>query len=50
MKGSAPAGSQTIVPMPDGRAAVLTFTCRANQTDLISPVLEALFTSLSVRS
>ena len=50
MKGSALAGSQMIVPMPDGRAAVLTFTCRDNQTDLFSPVLEALFTSLSARS
>ena len=50
MKGSALAGSQMIVPMPDGRAAVLTFTCRDNQTDLFSPVLEAIFTSLSARS
>jgi hypothetical protein len=50
MKGSALAGLQMIVPMPDARAAVLTFTCRDNQTDLFSPVLEALFTSLSARS
>jgi hypothetical protein len=50
MKGSALAGSQMIVPMPDGRAAVLTFTGRDNRTDLVSPVLEVLFTSLSVLS
>jgi hypothetical protein len=50
MKGTALAGSQMIVPMPSGRAAVLTFTCRDNQTDLFGPVLHALYTSLSARS
>ncbi len=50
MKGTALAGSQMIVPMPDGRAAVLTFTCRDSQADLYGPVVEALFTSLSARS
>lgn len=50
MQGAALAGSQMIVPMPDGRAAVLTFTCRDNQTDLFGPVLEALFTSLAATS
>jgi hypothetical protein len=50
MKGTALAGSQMIVPMPDGRAAVLTFTCRDNQTDLFGPILHALYTSLSART
>ena len=50
MKGTALAGSQMIVPMPDGRAAILTFTCWDSQTELYTPVLEALFTSLSARS
>lgn len=39
-----------VIPMPDGRAAVLTFTCRDDQTDLFGPVLEAHFTSLFARS
>ena len=50
MSGVALAGSQMIVPMPDGRAAVLTFTCREGQTDLFGPIVEAIFTSLSERS
>ncbi len=41
------AGSQMIVPMADGRAAVLTFTCRDEQTDHFGPIVEALYSSLS---
>ena len=44
------AGSQMIVPMPDGRAAVLTFTCRDDQADHFGPIIQALFTSLSAHS
>jgi hypothetical protein len=50
MSGIALAGSQLIVPMPNGRAAVLTFTCRAEQTDHFGPIVEALFSSLSADS
>ncbi len=50
MKGTALAGSQMIAPMPDGRAAVLTFTCRDDQTDHFGPIVQALFTSLSAHS
>jgi len=50
MNDIALAGSQMIVPMPDGRAAVLTFTCRKEQTDHFGPIVETLFSSLSARS
>ena len=50
LKGTALAGSQMIVPMPGGRAAVFTFTCRDGQTDHFSPILAELFTSLSTKS
>jgi hypothetical protein len=50
MNNVALAGRQLIVPMPDGRAAALTFTCRTEQTDQFAPIVEALFTSLSARS
>ena len=45
--GTPLAGSQMIVPMPDGRAAVLTFTCRAEQADYFARIIDALFKSLS---
>jgi hypothetical protein len=50
MSGIALAGSQLIVPMPGGRAAVLTFTCRDEQADHFGPIVEALFSSLSAHS
>jgi hypothetical protein len=49
-QGIALAGMQMIVPQLDGRLAVLTFTCRAAQTELYTPVVEALYTSLSARA
>ena len=50
MQGRALAGIQMIAPQPDGRAAVLTFTCGGDQTDHYSPIVEALFTSLSAEA
>lgn len=47
MQDVALAGSQMIVPMADGRAAVLTFTCRDEQTDHFGPIVEALYTTLA---
>jgi hypothetical protein len=49
MNGTALAGSQMIVPAPDGRALLLTFTCRDDQTGHFGPIVEALFMSLSAR-
>ena len=49
MNDIALAGSQMLVPMPDRRAALLTFTCRKEQTDHFGPIVEALFSSLSAR-
>jgi hypothetical protein len=47
MHAVALAGSQMIVPMPDGRAAVLTFTWRADQADQFDWVTSGIVGSLS---
>jgi hypothetical protein len=41
------AGTQLIVPMPDGRAAVFTFTCKADQIDELGWIASAIFGSVS---
>ncbi len=47
LQDNALAGVQMIVPLPDGRGAVFTFTCRDEQTDHFGPIVEAVFTSVA---
>jgi hypothetical protein len=49
LRGLALAGSQMIAPLPDGRAAVLTFSCLDDQTGLFVPALVTIFGSLATR-